>query len=705
MSHSRIGSSGASKRIRAIVLALTPLALLPTLQACSGCGTPDVNVTPNPTVGPTADHEVRCACQIGWDDISCALAGTNGIPANLCNPNPRSFDIDMCVPASLNTALGATPTDAEFTAGINEFCTTTVVNSLTAFLGSISGDNGCGHFTIACAPGTLSSGLAVQVNPRCDKPCADIACVTSGSSANCDLNSVFSGPTGIDPTQCNCTNTTGCSTSTANVCQPMNSVADPPSLTQGFLAGALSQPSTIVLDGTASTMTITVTVDGPLGTTFTDTQTTHLHGNVSLYGRPCPGSACQTRIGLTAYADDMTFKFGCVGDACFASSTLSNLAIVGGTGDVAVDIDATGHGTIPVGALNIIADGTQDGSRMTVSAPNIQAVDFQVDFAAKTFGIPGGANATFSNGSSATIQLAGAIVNQPPRAVAGADQTLECTSPQGAPATLDATGTSDPDGDQIAYNWWSGAPFTSAGLVFNSQFTATVEAPFTPPSLTTQYWFTVSDSHMDTDGASTRVTVQDTTPPTLSLSVDPGCLWPPNHKMVLYELGNGLDAVAADVCDTSPLVEIVSVVSNQPALGGGSGHTPVDVIFGTGAFCVRSERDGTRKDGRVYTVTVRATDASNNSTTQTIDIAVPHDQGGAKCANVDRSRVVADDDPRCSANVVVERSRLPVSEPPTVRRSAGSGPATGCGAAGSSASIAMLLALPALLLRRRSRRH
>ncbi|HEY6005299.1 MAG TPA: hypothetical protein VIV57_20630 [Anaeromyxobacter sp.] len=705
MSRSRIGSFRTTKGIRAIVLALTPLALAPTLQACAGCGTPDVSVTPNPTVGPTADHEVRCACQIGWDDLSCALAGTNGIPDNLCNPNPRSFDIDMCVPANLNTALGATPTDAEFTAGINDFCSTTVVSSLTAFLGAISGNNGCGHFTISCAPGTLSSGLAVQVNPRCDKPCADIACVTSGAGANCDLNSVFSGPTGIDPTQCNCTNTSGCSTSTANVCQPMNSVADPPSLTQGFLAGALGQASTVVLDSAASTMAVTVTVDGPLGTTFSDTQTTHLHGNVALYGRPCPGSACQTRIGLNAYADDMTFRFGCVGDVCFASSTLSSMAIVGGTGDVAVNVDATGHGTIPVGALSIIADGTQDGSRMTVSAPNIQAVDFQVDFAGKTFSIPGGANATFSNGSSATIQLAGAIANQPPRAVAGADRVLECTSPQGAQVTLDAAGTSDPDGDQIAYNWWSGAPFTSAGLVFDSQFTATVVAPFTPPSRTTQYWFTVSDSHLDTDGASTRVTVQDTTPPALTLSADPGCLWPPNHKMVLYELGNGLDAVAADACDASPRVEIVSVVSNQPALGGGSGNTPVDVIQGTRAFCVRAERDGTVKGDRVYTVTVRATDASDNSRTQTIDIVVGHDQARAKCANVARSREVADGDPRCSADVVVERSRLPVSEPPVVSRAAGSGSARGCGAAGASAGVATLVALlPALALMRRRRR-
>ena len=123
---------------------------------------------------------------------------------------------------------------------------------------------------------------------------------------------------------------------------------------------------------------------------------------------------------------------------------------------------------------------------------------------------------------------------------------------------------------------------------------------------------------------------------------------PPNHQLALYQLGSGLNAVVSDPCDLNPKIEIVSVSSDQPTLGGGSGNTSPDVIFGKNAFCVRSERDGTIATPRHYTVRVKATDASGNSTISAAVIVVAHDQSGAKCANVDSSRIVADADPRCS---------------------------------------------------------
>jgi hypothetical protein len=142
---------------------------------------------------------------------------------------------------------------------------------------------------------------------------------------------------------------------------------------------------------------------------------------------------------------------------------------------------------------------------------------------------------------------------------------------------------------------------------------------------------------------------KDTTPPTLSLTVGPTCVWPPNHKMILYTFAGGLSAVAKDECDPSPVIKVVDVTSNQPPAGGGSGNTAPDFLFGTGALCVRSERDGTLSTDREYTVTVQATDASGNSTTQKSTIVVHHDQSDPKCDKVDGSRVVADDDPRCVA--------------------------------------------------------
>ena len=46
--------------------------------------------------------------------------------------------------------------------------------------------------------------------------------------------------------------------------------------------------------------------------------------------------------------------------------------------------------------------------------------------------------------------------NQPPVANAGPDQSLECSSPAGALASLDGTGSWDPDADDLTFHW-SGA--------------------------------------------------------------------------------------------------------------------------------------------------------------------------------------------------------------------------------------------------------
>ena len=92
----------------------------------------------------------------------------------------------------------------------------------------------------------------------------------------------------------------------------------------------------------------------------------------------------------------------------------------------------------------------------------------------------------------------------------------------------------------------------------------------------------------------------------------------------------------------------MNVVSNQPPLDDGSGNANPDVVFGTGAFCIRAERDGLSSSPREYTVTLVASDASGNfSKPYDVVISVPHDQGQAnKCASVDASRIVSDDDPR-----------------------------------------------------------
>ena len=90
-----------------------------------------------------------------------------------------------------------------------------------------------------------------------------------------------------------------------------------------------------------------------------------------------------------------------------------------------------------------------------------------------------------------------------------------------------------------------------------------------------------------------------------------------------------VNAQATDICDTSPTCRIVSVSSNEPINGPGDGNTSPDYQLNGGDLPVdlRAERSG-QGSGRVYTIEVECTDASGNSSTKTVDVTVPHDQGG-----------------------------------------------------------------------------
>ena len=137
----------------------------------------------------------------------------------------------------------------------------------------------------------------------------------------------------------------------------------------------------------------------------------------------------------------------------------------------------------------------------------------------------------------------------------------------------------------------------------------------------------------DDSGGITRavglVEIQDTTPPTLSLSLSPDMINANNHKMVAIMAM----LEVADACDAAPSVELLSITSSDPDNDTGDADTPNDIQdagFGTDdrSFSVRAERAGTGA-GRVYTVTYKATDASGNSTVASAEVVVPHDQSGS----------------------------------------------------------------------------
>src|SRR5262249_17050909 len=93
------------------------------------------------------------------------------------------------------------------------------------------------------------------------------------------------------------------------------------------------------------------------------------------------------------------------------------------------------------------------------------------------------------------------------------------------------------------------------------------------------------------------------------------------------------DAEASDFCGPSTLI-LQSVTSDEPENSTGDGNTAPDIQgVDTGTadfdFFLRAERSG-NGDGRVYTATYQATDASGNAASSTGQVLVPHDMGHGK---------------------------------------------------------------------------
>jgi len=143
---------------------------------------------------------------------------------------------------------------------------------------------------------------------------------------------------------------------------------------------------------------------------------------------------------------------------------------------------------------------------------------------------------------------------------------------------------------------------------------------------------TATDTSSNTNNCTSNVTVADTTPPVIhSIAASPSTLWPPNHKYVPISI----TAIATDICDTAPSCRIVSVTSNEPVLGPGSGNTDPDWIIddpGPKAspahlgVLLRPERAG-GGTGRIYTINVSCGDASGNATGGNTTVTIVHDQG------------------------------------------------------------------------------
>jgi len=113
----------------------------------------------------------------------------------------------------------------------------------------------------------------------------------------------------------------------------------------------------------------------------------------------------------------------------------------------------------------------------------------------------------------------------------------------------------------------------------------------------------------------------DTTPPTLSVTLNPTTLWPPNDKLVPITA----TITVKDDYDPEPEIKLESITASETL----SADDIQDAQLGTDdrSFSLAAKRAGNNMAGRIYTVTYSSTDASGNKATASATVTVPHDQG------------------------------------------------------------------------------
>jgi|GEM_PF-3304095 len=178
------------------------------------------------------------------------------------------------------------------------------------------------------------------------------------------------------------------------------------------------------------------------------------------------------------------------------------------------------------------------------------------------------------------------------------------------------TATDNPDGSgvkQLSYTL-SGAQTGSVVVPGNSASTTV-----STEGLTTLTYF-ATDNAGNQEAPKTLSVKIDKTPPTMTCSVSPNTLWPPNHKPA---------AVTASVSVSDALsgpsgFALTSVTSNEPPAAGDIQGFAVGTTATTGQLIATRLGSGS---GRVYTMTYQGKDVAGNTATCSAIVTVPHDQG------------------------------------------------------------------------------
>lgn len=397
-------------------------------------------------------------------------------------------------------------------------------------------------------------------------------------------------------------------------------------------------------------------------------------GIVQFVGDPCPGKSCAVGMQYKLDIDPVTFG------NFFHSETFRDLGGVGETrsGSEAMLLPG-GDGSFARDATTVSARGRRGSQLRGLATSNDDPVDVNVSWgeSAPTCRVKGRvigsvdpelsrcenagpdagkiceddsqctADPECSDGVcncepvaeadlSMSLDVSGDILNQPPTADAGPNQDVECATAAVTNVVLDASRSTDLDSNLALYGWLRGG--RGGPMVGFDQMSKVEQA------LGTQtYVLRVIDAFGQTDEDTTQVRVVDTTPPDVTCAVATSQLNQNNHNLINV----GLEGSAVDQCE-GVLPVTVTVFADEDDENTGDGkHSPDAKDLAVDTLRLRAERKG-NSDGRVYLITVEATDSSGNRGSSCCTVSVPLSDASASRASAQAQAAAAQS--YCQAN-------------------------------------------------------
>ena len=377
---------------------------------------------------------------------------------------------------------------------------------------------------------------------------------------------------------------------------------DPPDPTPALLVDELLQPVSLC----------TVSGDVQLSAAgHTPKRQPQARGELQVRGRPCAaGAGCSVAMSYQLKSDDIEFDSGSI----FASDPkFVDIGLSGATEPDAIHMGSflgfhLGEVRADTAFSTIRARRSGEPDAFSVAGRNTEGLALAMNWPSKVCRISGElVGQAVGDGDEGTLDaqvevaLDGLIVNQPPRPSAGADQVVECSSPSGASVTLDASGSTDADGNLSFFEWRQG--------------TQQLAPPSASPLLTVQqalgeqtYDLLVADRGFSADRDAVVVRVADTTAPQISCNA-PATVTP-SDVPGKGNPGPSWTATATDACTGVASLTASGVTCTGPGQCKAVPSGATVTLYQTGGV------------GNVIRWTVQARDADGNTSEQTCEVRV-----------------------------------------------------------------------------------